>query len=283
MALPKADEPLRLRNTLLAFYADCPEKFRIAYFKQLQTKERPQYFDDGSLYHEGLRNYLHPINQSLTLADRLEVATRSIKQMTEELDTTPNTALGLLEAYFRKYPEEDEFRVISVEQQLSIKLVPNATYGVTCDAIGETRSKRLATIEHKSTSGYGPGLSRSIKHSPQVAGQAYVAREVLRRPVEMAIINYGVKTKVPRAERDKVLINDHMLDFWHKCVMRRVVEIQQTIERLGIDAPWPQNDYQCYTIRGECPYAKLCHFGWTKMVLAGYVEQPVGGPKQTLR
>lgn len=277
---------LQLRNTALGYFTTCPEKFRIGVLLQLQPKQQMKHFDVGTLYHEGLRNYLHPINQSLDLNTRLEVATEAMvvyskkNQMAQE---ELNVALGLIRAYFRRFPQEDEFRVISVEQQMSVEIGTEVTYGVTMDFIGETNNKRLAVGEHKSTGYFSANYSNYIKHSPQIMGSCWVARQVLKRPVELAIINYGVKTKEPRAERDRILINDHALDFWYERTLETTDLIRSNIAIRGSEQPWIQNNYACYPFAGNaCIYTSLCHHSWPQLALQEFEKRPIGGPTQIL-
>jgi len=274
---------IQLRNTALNYFCDCETKFYHGVVRSRQLKERPDYYSIGSLYHEGMKVLLHPINKNKNLQDRFNDATKHMRNYAEENSFSQEvyeTALGLLRAYFTKYPEDPDVDIISVEQELSRALIDRkglkVVYEATIDAIGRTKDsyKRLALIEHKSTSGYGSTYSRSITHSPQVDGFAWVGEGSLKEPIELVIVNYGVKTRQPRAERDKVVMNSNRIQKWYDFAVHKAERIAKAIQTNVYD----RNHYHCHTTRSTCPYVQLCWHGENDATLQLYEEVKMGRP-----
>jgi hypothetical protein len=230
-----------------------------------------------------MKTLLHPITKDMALHQRFNAATLHMKNYTagKEMSTDAyDIALGLVRAYFTKFPEDPDLDIIMVEQQLSRVLIDKddlqVTFEITMDAIGRTRDehKRLGLVEHKSTSGHGDVVAKSVTHGPQVNGFAWVAERNLKEPVELVFVNWGVKTKKPRAERDKVLMNSNRINKWETFARTKAQQIAKSI----LEENFEPNHYHCNTIRSECDYRRLCWHGENEVSLSLYREAEMDRP-----
>jgi hypothetical protein len=264
----------------------CEWRYNLRHNLLLQPKGTADYFTTGTLFHRAMQIFLHPINEQIRLPEREGLALEQIDKLALDLDASQpavQEARRLFRCYVREYGNDPGFKVLSVEQKMSIILLQTddyrVTYGVTLDALGRSSRNRLAIGEHKTASKCGSTTKEELKNSPQILGCAFVARAVLKEEPELAILNIAVKTKQERLDRVEKLFNSREIDAWHTDT---VASVRRLLARME-DGRWIKNRFACRPRnQTKCPYLPLCDFGHTQTTLSMYEKRPIGAPKQAL-
>lgn len=251
----KKSSPLVLRNSTISQWFSCQKKFYWSQIRRLvpRNQEIIPYLNDGSLTHEGLKVYHHPLNSEKLPEERLDLALEEIKKQANLSGGETDMAEKLLRGYVERYPS-DTFKVISVEQKVSFPVCENILFRGTADMLVR-EGKDLVLYEHKTTGTLSGNLVVHYARSPQIMGYIYSLQQALKEDITYFVLNFLVKLKLPKFERYKYPINKSFLDTWRRWIERVGKDILTAMET----DTWRENRYACFPFIGrECPYAPLC-------------------------
>jgi RecB family exonuclease len=264
-------------------YHACPYKYYLAVERGLSPLNRSTALDIGAIVHEGLKIYHHPINQGKTAESRLSMALDQMNQKISEIpgshddDWDPAFPAKLLTGYAHQYPEDD-FKVLSVEQEVSFQLGDGIFFRGTIDMLARSASGDLFMVEHKTARTLSANLIKHYSRSPQTMGYAYCLSEVLKEPVAYVLFNFIIKSTAKKPtvapyDRQKALLNTEYLRQWHDWALTAGKEIQS---KTGT-TDWRQNRYNCHPFAGrECSFIPICYYGENPQTLALFQQGSLG-------
>lgn len=279
-----ADTDLILRNTFLSYFCSCQKKFYWPVVRRLFPLKKPAPLDMGSLVHEGLKVFHHPLHKSKPAMERTDMAVKQVlAKAAEETDAHDDdfdldATLALVRGYGAHYPKLGG-NVLVVEQPISFQMADSIFYRGTVDMLEREPTGELVMWEHKTARALSASLIQHYQHSPQIMGYSYCLSEVLKENVAYILLNFLIKTKTPQYHQEKMLTHKAYQLQWKDWALRKGEEIQKCLQTKA----WEENRYQCYPFVGKpCPYVPLCWYGEGPNTLAFFRHEDAQGPSDTL-
>jgi hypothetical protein len=248
--------------------------WQLTYMYDLAPRSRPDYFAVGSLFHEGARTFLHPINKQLPLSIRLEKALNSIDTLAKADSVGDSNIIDLSKDMVTAYVAHPKMirywqshSVLSVEQWVETKLFtlpPHPTndqlgidvYGVLkADVVvQEMGTERIKVVEHKTTGQYSGNYERSLLEGTQAAQYQSILTAYLQRQIAGVDFHIVHKKKGNECYLLEQLVHTKRIERWLKATKQAAEGMMELVN--GREPRY--NLSQCNSSWGECKYKTAC-------------------------
>jgi len=219
---------MQLRNSQRSCFKDCRKKYEYDYIVGLRPKIPSRKLHLGTLVHEALAYYYNPANMlSLSAENALalykdrthqELIKLQLPQdMLAEFEKDKELGYNMLKYYFEEFaPENDDFEVLSVEQEIQARVktptghASHVLFGGRVDGT-VSRQKQNLIMEHKTAASVD---TNGLILDEQMSAYMWGSRE-MGMQIDGVIYNilrkvnpYSARSKAPYVHREIIYRNE---------------------------------------------------------------------------
>ncbi len=274
---------LRLDNTKISCYKNCPRMFYWQYVKHLRPKTFAEALFMGELVHLGIQGIfsktMPEIDAIIKAKYKLAIDNVHSPEEIEKIERNYSLSKAMISAYQMNYAKDlDIFQPEHIEKEFDIPLTKDFVFYLKPDMIAINReTKKRVLFEHKTASYINASYLEKLPLDTQITSYVFGCKE-LKMPVDMIIYDVIKKTKSQRKLTEswenfeqRMIHHYQSPDNFYREELHRdetslsdfkeqLIEIFTNIEGKTKQSQFYQNSTFC-TFYGSCTYMSLCLYG----------------------